>query len=279
MSFKHAIGLSTLKEGFTIPKDFWQWIAAPEKGKKKTIVLTFDGKQINATLRRINNDYGHVQVKYDNPAGMEFRQWLAHVFIATQDKLCGEYFEISKVDSDKYLVKPFPIEKDLTKVLKISKWLFHKNADKLFEEDSILREINAVIRGIEINDSEGQSYYNKVFNTSFKNWGWEAEKRVTTELGLKCDFMKSKVCVEVEFGNARSYYQDYIKFLIVPTIFFAKHLCKVGQSRAQTKGGKYYSGMIDFEKVYREFKYVKEILSMPIAIAGIGPIEEKLQGS
>jgi len=255
---------------------------------KKTIVLTFDGKQINATLRRINNKYGHVQVKYDNIAGIEFRNWLEHIFIATRDKICGEYFELIKVDGDEYLVKPFPIGKDSSKVLKISKWLFHKNADKLIEKDSILREINAVIRCIETNDSEGQSYYNKAFNVSFKNWGWEPEKRVTPKLGLKCDFIKSKACVEVEFGNARSYYQDYIKFLIayhndlamigvliVPTISFAKHLCKVGQSRAQIKGRKYYSGMIDFEKVYREFNYVKTILSMPIAVAGVGTIEEK----
>jgi hypothetical protein len=41
--------------------------------------------------------------------------------------------------------------------------------------------------------------------------GWQREQRVVDELGLKCDFEKNGIWVEVEFGNARSYYQDYVK--------------------------------------------------------------------
>ena len=287
MTFKHAIGKSTFEEGFTIPKELWQWIGVTKKGKKKSIVLLFDEKQINATLRRVNNKYGHVQVKYENFAGEEFRRWLLKTFKASLETQCGEYFELKKIDSDKYLVKPFPIETDSSKVLTISQWLFHKGANKFFETEATLREINAITRCIDIKINEGQGYYNKAFSISFKSWGWEREKRVTPELGLKCDFVKNKIHVEVEFGNARAYYQDYIKFLIayhnksasigvliVPTTSFAKILCDVGRCRAQKKGRKYYSGMIDFEKVYREYNFIKEILSMPIAIAGIGPSKE-----
>lgn len=103
------------------------------------------------------------------------------------------------------------------------------------------------------------------------------------ELGLKCDFAKDGVQVEVEFGNARTYYQDFVKFLlgnryagielgvlVVPTSSFARHLCQIGQQRAVEKGRGQYSGMIDFDKVYREFHYLEFMLSMPIAIAGIG---------
>lgn len=95
--------------------------------------------------------------------------------------------------------------------------------------------------------------------------------------------MKDEVIVEVEFGNARTYYQDYVKFmlahhrgtaevgvLIVPTDVFARELCKVGRRRAHAKGRYSYSGMIHIEKVRRELQYLDFMISCPIVIAGIG---------
>jgi hypothetical protein len=89
--------------------------------------------------------------------------------------------------------------------------------------------------------------------------------------------------VEVEFGNARTYYQDYIKFmlsfnrkvsqigvLIVPTEGFARTMCEVGRKKAVAKGRHSYSGMIHLEKVRRELQYLEFMLHMPLAIAGIG---------
>ena len=61
---------------------------------------------------------------------------------------------------------------------------------------------------------EGQKYYNRQLLQGFGKWDWEAEKKVIPELPLKSDFIKDFVQVEVEFGNARTYYQDYIKFMI-----------------------------------------------------------------
>ena len=71
--------------------------------------------------------------------------------------------------------------------------------------------------------------------------------RVVKELGLKCDFEKNGIWVEVEFGNARSYYQDYVKFmlakkyrdarlglLLCPTTSFASLLCELGRQRARS---------------------------------------------
>ncbi|MBU1024111.1 hypothetical protein KKB99_07500 [bacterium] len=282
MKLKHAIGKSTLKEGFTIPKEFWLWVDAPEKGEKKTIALVFNDNQTKVTLRRLDNEYGHVQIKYYNQAGQVFKDWLNHIFKATLDKLCGEYFELEKLGQDQYKITPFPVCADLTPRLTTSQWLFHNVSEDQFEKETNLREISAVIRGVEITKNEGQSYYNKEFHLNFKAWGWETEKLVTPELGLKCDFIKDKTFVEVEFGNARSYYQDYIKFLIayhnnlanigvliVPSASFAKQLCDVGRSRAIEKGKKYYSGMIDFEKVKREYKYVASFLNIPVTVIGV----------
>jgi hypothetical protein len=89
---------------------------------------------------------------------------------------------------------------------------------------------------------QGQDYYNGQLSHFFRMWQWATECRVISELPLKADFMKDDVVVEVEFGNARTYYQDYVKFmlahharlaeigvLIVPTEDFARHLCGVGR--------------------------------------------------
>jgi len=117
----------------------------------------------------------------------------------------------------------------------------------------------------------------------FEDWNWEAEKQVIPSLPLKSDFMKGAVQVEVEFGNARTYYQDYIKFmlafnqkamevgvLVVPTEDFARTLCAVGRKKALAKGRHSYSGMIHIEKVRRELAYLAFMLRIPLAIAGIG---------
>ena len=68
MLFKHFVGKSTLKEGLTISRDFEGWFESPEKGCKRQIKLIFDdNKEVFATLRRLNNAVGHVQIKYETP--------------------------------------------------------------------------------------------------------------------------------------------------------------------------------------------------------------------
>lgn len=80
MTLRHAVGRSTLAEGFAVPRHLEEWIGAPEKGKKRSITLTFDGMEARVTLRRLANAYGHVQVKYDSKDSSAFRQWLSHTF-------------------------------------------------------------------------------------------------------------------------------------------------------------------------------------------------------
>ena len=43
---------------------------------------------------------------------------------------------------------------------------------------------------------------------------WQKEIKAIPDLDLKCDYRKMAIQVEVEFGNARAYYQDYIKFML-----------------------------------------------------------------
>jgi len=280
---RHVVGKSTLEEGFAVPRGFEDWTGAPDKGCKREISLAFDGQRTTATLRRIDNEQGSVQVKYENKAGEPFRNWLASVFAASSVDSTGGFFEVRRVGTDAFEVVAFPVGERSTPSLRVEQWLFHRGAERLLEQDTPLAEIPAVVHGVPFTDGEGQSFYNQAFSRSFESWSWQSECRVIPELGLKCDFAKDGVQAEVEFGNARTYYQDYVKFLlgnryrgasvgvlVIPSVPFAKHLCEIGRQRAVEKGRSQYSGMIDFDKVHREFRYLNFMLSMPIAIAGVG---------
>jgi hypothetical protein len=284
MVLRHAIGKSTLQEGISVPRALEEWIGSPPAGSKRTIFLCFEGCRVPVTLRRLGNTRGHVQIKYENSSGSPFRNWLSTVFHATLNGGTGEFLELRRITNDDYAPIAFPLLQSSVKRLHISDWLYHQSGPSILENHPIVREIPAVIRSVLVSDGQDQAHYNQLLSTQFIQWQWESEKRVIPQLPLKCDFAKDSVRVEVEFGNARTYYQDFIKFmlayhqkiadvgvLLVPTEGFAKQLCQVGRSRALEKGKHSYSGMIHFAKVHRELDFLRFMLSMPIVIGGIGP--------
>jgi len=291
MIFKHLVGKSTLKEGLTISRDFEGWFESPEKGCKRQIKLIFeDDREVFATLRRLNNAVGHVQIKYETKGQNDFREWLNEKFKCLKDdKIRNGLLEFHKISQDIYKVNAIIEGEEKESKLKIEKQYFYREPED-FEEISVaLSEINDIITGIDFKFNEKQSYYNQRMKEGFLIRNWECEKRVIRELGLKCDFRREKTQVEVEFGNARAYYQDYIKFLlaynrgiislgvlIVPTLSFANLLCEIGKKQAIERRnliGDYkipiYSGMMNFEKAKREIKYLEFMLNMPISIVGI----------
>jgi hypothetical protein len=256
---------------------------APAPGQKREITLIFDDMRACATLRCLANAREHVQIKYENNQGLPFRQWLARVFAASQGGLKGEYLELERMERDVFRVGAFSISSQPPLHLEGSEWIFHRCDGRVFQRLAPVREIPAIIHNVELKSEEGQSFYNGQLARLFTDWSWESEKRVVPELPLKSDFLKGRVQVEVEFGNARTYYQDYVKFmlashyktsefgiLIVPTEDFARSLCEVGRRRAVAKGRDSYSGMIHLEKVRRELDFLKFMLATPFAIAGIG---------
>ena len=282
-TLRHAVGKSTLTEGITVPKNLEGWIRAPVAGEKREISILFDDQQVNATLRRLANARGHVQIKYENKDAQAFRSWLNSLFSAAMNDMDGQYLELARVEEDTFRVNAYPLKYQPSKRLVVSDWIFHRTTIRSLEKYEAVREIPAMVQSVEFNADEGQVFYNRKLSHIFKEWNWEAEKRVIPSLPLKSDFKKGAVQVEVEFGNARTYYQDYIKFmlafnqqaaeigvLIVPTEKFARLLCEVGRQRALAKGRKSYSGMIHLEKVRRELAYLEFMLSMPLAIAGVG---------
>lgn len=283
VAFKHLIGKSTLKEGITIHKAFESFFASPDSGQKKEITLHYgDNQSITVTLRRLNNIRQHVHIKYSNKLHKSFVDWLNDIFVATRKGTIGEFLEFQKVAPDTYKVNPLTIDMAHNARLYIADAMYHKIDDKMLKSNVLFDEVESIINGLNFKIDESQAFYNSEIERAFSDLAWEKEGKAIPELDLKYDFRKNGLRVEVEFGNARAYYQDYIKFmlsffskqiqlgmLITPTIGFANILCEIGKQKALKKGRKTYSGMMHFEKAYKEFLYLQPIFDMPIVILGI----------
>jgi hypothetical protein len=160
--------------------------------------------------------------------------------------------------------------------------MYHKTDQAALKGDATFGEVEKIINGINFKVDEGQSFYNREIERAFSEHEWQREIKAIPELDLKCDYRKDSIQVEVEFGNARAYYQDYIKFmlsyfsrqihlgiLVTPTLGFANVLCEIGKQKALQRGRKTYSGMMHFEKAFREFHYLRPLFDMPIVLLGI----------
>lgn len=283
MSFKHLIGKSTLKEGITIHKAFESFFDSPDSGQKREIKLLYGNNQSTTiTLRRLNNIRQHVHIKYTNKLHTSFVNWLKEIFVTTRNGTIGEFLEFQKAAPDTYILRPITIDKAHNASLYIADAMYHKTDDKMLKNNVLFDEVERIINGLNFKVDESQAFYNREIERAFSDLAWEKEGKAIPELDLKYDFRKNGIQVEVEFGNARAYYQDYIKFmlsflskqiqlgmLITPTIGFANILCEIGKQKALQKGRKTYSGMMHFEKAYKEFLYLQPIFDMPIIILGI----------
>ena len=180
-----------------------------------------------------------------------------------------------------------PILKNSTPSLQISDMRLHRIKNREMERYSEIVQIRESLAAIEYNTGFSQSDYNGLIGDGLTTKGWSREQRVVDGLGLRCDFEKNGIWAEVEFGNARSYYQDYIKFMLVrqyrnarlgvllcPTMSFASLLCELGRQRARENAVRerppVYSGMMSYEKAVRELPFLGFMFEMPIVVAGIG---------
>jgi hypothetical protein len=288
--FRHVVGKSTLKEGITIHKDFEDWFDSPEVGSKREITLIYDkDKESNVILRRLNNRGRHVQIKYETTKHSQFRDWLQVVFRGSGEQTTGEILEFHKVSKGEYLLKPLPLEMVDGTNLRISETLYHGGAQNIIPYIPAFKEVSEVINEIDFKVGKTQVYYNQKLREGFISRDWSTDQPIIEDLNLRYDHRKGNVQIEVEFGNARSYYQDYLKFsiafneglislggLITPTADFAHILCEIGREKAWQRAKQQglgrkptYSGMMTYEKAAWEFQYLKFMLNMPIVVMGI----------
>ncbi|HSB07112.1 MAG TPA: BglII/BstYI family type II restriction endonuclease [Thermodesulfobacteriota bacterium] len=283
ITFKHLIGKSTLKEGISIHKNFESFFESPESGKKREIILSYgNNRSVTVVLRRLDNVRKHVQIKYTNKTQASFVDWLNDVFGQTKKGRIGEFLEFQKVAPNIFKLTPITIDMAHNAKLYVADSMYHKADETALRGDAAFGEVERIISGISFKVDEGQSFYNREIESEFSKHEWRREIKAIPELDLKCDYRKERIQVEVEFGNARAYYQDYIKFmlsylskqihlgiLVTPTLGFANILCEIGKQKALQRGRKTYSGMMHFEKAFKEFHYLKPFFDMPIVILGI----------
>ncbi len=284
LKFLHPVGTSTLKYGVTIPVEAQtERLRIIDKGAKVPVTIFFGNEEpVVAEIRRLNNKPGHLQFRYSNKAQERLRSWLAALFGSPAE---GNLLEVVEAAPFTFLFKP--ILKNTTPSLRISDMLLHRLEQPEIEQFAEIRQISDSLAAVEYDAGFSQSDYNGLISEGLTGSGWHGEQRVVPELGLKCDFEKNGIWVEVEFGNARSYYQDYVKFmlarkyraarlglLLCPTTSFAALLCELGQKRARENSvaekSPVYSGMMSFEKAVRELPFLGFMFEMPIVVAGVG---------
>lgn len=284
VKFLHPVGASTFKYGVTIPVEAQtERMLAIEKGGKVPVTILYGAEEpIIAEIRRLNNKPGHLQFRYENKAQGRLRSYLAGIFGSPAG---GNLLEVEEVLPFTFLFKP--ILKNTAPSLQISDMLLHRLEQQEMERFAEIGQIRDSLAAVEYDAAFSQMDYNSRINDGLTTAGWNREQRVVQELGLKCDFEKNGIWVEVEFGNARSYYQDYVKFmlarkyrnarlglLLCPTTSFAALLCELGRQRARensvSERAPLYSGMMSYEKAARELPFLGFMFEMPIVVAGVG---------
>ncbi len=248
-------------------------------------------RAVPATLRRINNARGHPQFRYETKQQAPLRDYFANVF-GTSPAPDG-VLRVSEVEPRVFLFQPVSARRQATATLGICNPHFHNCVEAAVREYAEFKELGLGLRTIPYKQQHSQSDYNRAIAAVLSRMGWSTETRIIEQIGLRCDFVKNGVWVEIEFGNARVYYQDYVKFLLAlrhraarlgvllcPTNAFAQLLCDHGQQRAVLKrstaraGQKpgrrpSYSGMMSHEKALREFPFLEFMLTAGIVVGGI----------
>ena len=284
VKFLHPVGISTCKYGVTIPLEAQtSRMLAIAKGEKVPVTILLGGDEpVLAEIRRLNNQPGHLQFRYEKKAQEPLRQALERIF---DGGVAGNLLEVEEIAPLVFRFKP--ILKTTSPRLQISELLLHRVNQAEIDRITEVDQVSKTLSGVAYDAGFNQSAYNGLIKERLQGQGWAQESRVVEDLGLRCDFEKNGVWVEVEFGNARSYYQDYIKFmlakqyrsarlglLLCPTASFAGLLCELGRKRADEnivrEQAASYGGMMSFEKAARELPYLGFMFDMPIVVAGVG---------
>jgi hypothetical protein len=121
-----------------------------------------------------------------------------------------------------------------------------------------------------------QKALNKHLDHEFKNLGWELQPPIVSrdrtggpETGLKGDYKKGRLQVEVQFGNMARWYTDVFKFQLSYSLDEIDVAILVVPTQA-------LANLIDenvayFERVARELPWAKMSLTLPIWVVAVEP--------
>jgi len=282
MRFIHRIGKSTINQGITVPMECQDsWMTEIGKGQSIRVLFHVEDKPFRIDLRRIDNDKGHLQFRYERKEHESLRNYFSSL------PLNGMYaVEVTEGKQGEFFAVPIVVRDGKKPRLYLYRPIYHNFSQGEFCDAPEFHELVESVNAIIFVDGYSQKDYNTRIREELSGRHWTAEKTVHDAIGLRCDFFKEGVWLEVEFGNARGYYQDYMKFLIAakyqqyqcgvllcPTASLANYLCDLGRERAQRKTDRAravsYSGMMTYEKATRELPYLDHVLKTKVVIAGL----------
>ena len=171
--------------------------------------------------------------------------------------------KIAKVSSyrhaDAILKLEFAKErKELFESLKHDPWCHREKAN-------IRRRNDKVVAVLSISQTET----NKALEVEFKKWGWKIRPEIISdsESGLAADFRKSKIQVEVQFGNMARWYTDVFKFLLS----YSADDIEVGVLVVpmQKTADRIDENVAYYERVMRELPAAKMGITIPILVIGV----------
>ena len=255
------------------------------KGQCVSVIIRFEGQELDADLRRINNARGNLQFRYERQEHQHLRDYFSKLAENSQSK-DGCVIEVVENGRGIFQVAPIAGFENNEPRLTIYRPVLHMFGRCKVDNSPEFNEIVEAVSSVPFAPDHNQKEYNLRIYEELRERQWLSEESVHDEIGLKCDFRKCGIWLEVEFGNARSYYQDYIKFLIAaryrkydygillcPTASFAGYLCELGRQRARLKTGRTaqasYSGMMTYEKAVRELPCLEHIVRERVVVAGL----------
>lgn len=116
-----------------------------------------------------------------------------------------------------------------------------------------------------------QQRMNDMLDELFKAKEWDCQPLVTQDkvTGIKADYKKKRVQVEVQFGNMARWYTDVFKF----QVSYSLGLIDVGVLVVPVQA---FASTIDenvahYERVVRELPYARMSITLPIWVVGIAP--------
>jgi restriction endonuclease BglII len=121
-----------------------------------------------------------------------------------------------------------------------------------------------------------QKKLNEHLDAAFEHAGWQPQPTVVDpssgkgpDTGLKADFKKGRLQIEIQFGNMARWYTDVFKF----QLSYALDLIDVGVLVVPMQA---FANMIDenvayYERVARELPWAKMSLTLPILVIGVEP--------
>ena len=170
--FLHPVGLSTLRQGITIPVEAQtERLLAIDKGSKVPVTILFgDNKSVIAEIRRLNNKVGQLQFRYENKGQQPLREFFSAIF---SDNSEGNLLEIIELSPFTCLFRP--ILKSTAPHLQINDISLHKIEKKIVSEIDEVSEIKKLFCSIEYDSMSSQSEYNGRIREALTTGGWKSE--------------------------------------------------------------------------------------------------------